>query len=483
MGPFYLEFPPGSGEGVGLLKCLCVVILMLAIFSGCQSKSVLVKPALEEEGELVVYLRPLPQESESLVFILDGISAEKEEGGSYPLSLSLKEVRGEKPQRQRFLASSDLSPGKYAGLSFKIKNAAIKGEEGLSVLLVPEQSVTIAFPFQVVKRKALLLSLALDYRKSVEGGYRFSPSFSIFVPDRPPVGLLGYAANTGSNNITVFDKKEGQVVGVIATGRGPRGIALNPRLRRAYVTLAEDDTIEVVDADAWDVVNRLRLQTGDHPRESALSRDGSTLFTVNSGSDSVSVVDTSSLVEVNRIPVGQGPQSILMDREGKRAYVFNARSSTISVIDVASRALAATITTQPGPLRGQFNRNGERLYVIHEFSPYMTMFDPSSPSVQRKIFVGTGMTAIKVDEKTDLIYVGRKPDALEILDPFSLFPVETVPVGGEISHMAIDGDENNLFLVLPDRKVLSILGLIGRKMAPEIDVGEGPCWVTLMGER
>jgi YVTN family beta-propeller protein len=465
------------------LKRLCVAILTLAIFSGCQAKSALVKPALEEEGELVVYLRPLPQEAERLAFILEGISAEKEEGGSYPLALSLKEIRGEKPQRQRFLASADLPPGKYAGLSFKVKNAAIKGEEGLSVLLVPDQPVMIAFPFQVAKRKALLLSLALDYRKSVDGRYRFSPAFSIFVPDRPPVGLLGYAANSGSNNITVFDKKEGQVVGVIATGRGPRGIALDRRSRKAYVTLAEDDAIEVVDADAWDVVNRLRLQTGDHPQEPALSRDGSTLFTANSGSDSVSVVDTASLIEVNRIPVGQGPQSILMDRDGNRAYVFNVLSSTISVIDVASRALATTITTQPGPMKGQFNRKGDRLYVIHEYSPYLTMFDPSSPSAQRKIFVGPGMTAIKVDERTDLTYIGRKPDALEILDPFSLYPVETVPVGGEISHMTIDGDENNLFLVLPGRKALSILGLISRKMVPEIDIGEGTCWVTLMGER
>ena len=465
------------------MKRLCVAILLLAIFSGCQARPGLVKPALEEEGELVVYLRPLPQEAEPLAFIMEGISAEKEEGGSYPLTLSLKQIRGEKPQRQRFLASADLPPGKYAGLSFKIRNASLKGEEGPAALLVPEQPVTIGFPFHVLRRKALLLSLALDYRKSVGGGYRFSPVFSIFVPDRPPVGLLGYAVNSGSNNITVFDKKAGQVVGVIATGREPSGIVLDQRWRKGYVTLAEDDTIEVVDAGAWDVVRRLRLQTGDHPREPALSRDGSTLFTANAGSDSVSVVDTVSLIEVNRIRVGPGPRSILMDREGKRAYVFNALSDTISVIDVVSGALAASITTLPGPLRGQFNRNGTRLYVIHENSPYIVMFDPSSPSVQRKVFVGTGMTAIKVDDRTDLTYIGRKPDAMEVLDPFSLFPVESVPVGGEISNMAIDGDESNLYLVLPDRKILSILGLIRRKMAFEIDIGEGAGWVTLMGER
>ena len=466
------------------MKRLCMAALMLAVFSGCQAQSVLVKPALEEEGELVVYLGPMPQEAERLTFLLEGISAVKKEGGgSYPLGLSLTEIRGEKPQRQRFLASGNLPPGEYAGLSFKVRNASLKGEEGANALLVPEEPVTIGFPFRVDKRKALLLSLALDYRKSAGDRYRFTPAFSIFVPDRPPVGVLGYAANSGSNNITVFDKKEGQVVGVIATGRGPRGIALGQRSRKAYVTLSEDDSIEVVDAESWHVVNRLHLQTGDHPQEPALSRDGLTLFTANSGSDTVSVVDTASLLEVNRIPVGEGPNSILMDRDGKRAYVFNARSNTVSVIDVATRALAATIITQSGPLRGQFNRAGDRLYVIHEYSPYMTMFDPLSPSVQRKVFVGTGMTAIKVDERTDLTYVGTKPDALEILDPFSLFPVGTVPAGGEISHMLIDGDENNLYLVLPGRKVLSILNLISRKKVFGIDVGEGTSWVALMGER
>ena len=247
----------GFEKGRGLLKRLCIAILILSFFLGCQAQSVLVKPALEEEGELVVYVLPLQQEAQPLAFTLEAISAVKEEGGSYPLTLSLAEMRGGGLQRQRFLASGNLPPGKYAGLSFKIKNASLMGEEGPAALLVPEEPVTIGFPFHVARRKALLLSLALDYRKSVGEGYRFSPVFSIFVPDRPPIGVLGYTANSGSNNITVFDKKAGQVVGVIATGRGPSGIALDPRSRRAYVTLAEDDTIDVVDAEAWEVISNV----------------------------------------------------------------------------------------------------------------------------------------------------------------------------------------------------------------------------------
>lgn len=465
------------------MKRLFVALFLGAFFAGCQAKSILVRPVLEEEGELLVYLQPLPQEAEPLSFTLEGISAVRKDGGAYPLSLSLADVRGEGVRRQRFLASGVLPPGEYAGLSFAIKNAFLRGEEGPAAVLFPKEPVTIGFSFRVDKRKASLLCLDLNARKSVGGGFGFSPAFSIFVPDRPPIGLLGYAANSGSNNVTVFDKKARQVVGVIATGRGPMGLALDRRTRRVYVPLAGDDTIEVIDAEAGEIINHVRLNTGDHPQEPALVPDGSLLFTANSGSDTVSVVDTASLIEVDRIPVGKGPRSVLMGRGGTRAYVFSARSNTVSVVDVASRSLAATIVTVAEPMRGEFSRNGDRLYVIHANSPYLTVIDPSSLSVRERVFVGSGMTAIRADAHTDLLYIGREPDTMEILDPFTLFPEDSIPAGGRISFMAIDGEENHLYLVLAGRKLLSIYNLVSRELTPAIDVGDGAYWVTLMGER
>ncbi len=455
----------------------------MTLFSACQAKPVLVKPVLEEEGELLVYLQPVPQSAERLTFSLESVAAEKEGGGSYPLALSLADIGGGAVKRQRFLASGVLPPGEYTGLSFKVRSASLRGEEGPTALLLPGEPVTIGFAFRVHKRKSSLLALELDYRKAVAEGYRFVPAFAVFVPDRPPIGLLGYAANFGSNNITVFDKRARQAVGVIATGRGPMGIALDQRLRKGYVALEEDDAVDVVDAEAGEVTNHLRLHPGDGPREPVLSADGSVLLTANSGSDTVSVIDTASLLELDRIPVGKGPRSVLVDRNGRRAYVFNTRSSTVSVIDIASRSLAATIDTVAEPLRGQFNRNGDRLFVIHGNSPYLTVIDPSSLSVRARAYVGTGMSAIKVDTRTDLLYIGMEPDALEVLDPVALFPVDSLPAGGRISWMTIDGDENALYLVRPDGKLLSILNLVSRELAPAIDLGDGADWVTMMGER
>jgi YVTN family beta-propeller protein len=174
----------------------------------------------------------------------------------------------------------------------------------------------------------------------------------------------------------------------------------------------------------------------------------------------------------------------LIHPNGARAFVFNTLSSSISVIDIPNRAVAATISTDPGPLRGQLNRRGDRLYVIHEWSSYLTVLDPSSLSISRRFAVKMGMTSIKVDTQTDLIYMGRAHDTVvEVYDPFSFVAVDSINTGGSITYMTIDGDENNLFLVNPDMKSLMFSSLVRKRIISEIDVGESPYWVSMMGER
>jgi DNA-binding beta-propeller fold protein YncE len=188
---------------------------------------------------------------------------------------------------------------------------------------------------------------------------------------------------------------------------------------------------------------------------------------------------------LSRIQVGNGPHSILIEPiTGRRAYVFNRLSSTITVIDIPNRGIVTTLSTDPGPLRGQFNRRGDRLYVIHELSSYLTVLNPSTLSIERRFQVRPGMHSIKVDTRTDLIYLGRKNDLfVEIYDPSSFVSVDMIRTGGTISHMTIDGEENHLYLLNEETGSVIINNLISKRAVYEIDVGESPYWVSVMGER
>lgn len=465
-----------------LSKAAVLVPLALLFLSACEAKPLSVKPPLEEDGEVYVYLQPIPQEAQRLRFFIESVSAVKTDGSEYPLNLYVKEFKWEQEPRQRLVASGVLPPGSYSGLFFKTGKAFLQGEEGESAMATPEAPVKIESPFQISKQKALLLNMNFKYAQSVKDEFSFSPVFSVFIPGKPVTGVLGFVSNPGQNNVTVFDKKGIQAVGVMATRSSPKGMALDQRARRLYTALSGDDTIQVSDVITQDVIQRVRLTVGDSPQELALTPDGRTLLCVDSGSNTVSVIDTASYMETNRISVGNGPNSILISPDGKRAYVFNMLSNSITVIDIGNKAVVTTIGTESMPLRGQFNRKGDRLYVIHQFSPYMSVIDPASLSVLNKVYLGFGVTAIKVDTQSDFIYIGRKDsDTIDIYDPFSLLPMDFMKSGQGTTYMTIDGDENNLYVV--GRDTISVLNLTSKKVLGRFDVGEDPYWVTLMGER
>lgn len=465
-----------------------LLILVFSLFlSGCQMKSALLKPVAPEapdNGEVFLYTQPFPQEADRLMFSLDAVFAVRDDGMSLPLALSLSEYKARDLKRQRLMASGLLPPGHYTGFSFKVRNASLEAEEGEANLLVPEGPVKVEFPFDVSKETSYVMWLKFNYAQSISKGVSFNPSFSVFFPERPVAGLLGYAANYDSNNITVFDKKSLHVIGVITSGRGPGGIAIEQNLRRAYVTLAVDDSVDVIDMTSGEVINNIKLSPGDSPRGPAFTPDRRLLLTANTRSDTVSVIDPSSLIELTRVPVGNGPNSVVIDPAGRRAYAFNTLSSTISVIDLASSSVVSVISTEPGPLWGQFNREGNKLYVIHEWSSYITVIDPFSLSVLSRVRAGMGVNALKLDTRTNLLYVGKKDTGLiEVYDPFSSFAVDYINGGPSASYMTIDSEENKLYLVNQETNTLTVVDIVSKKVVSIIDVGRKPNWVTIMGER
>ncbi|MBP1636493.1 MAG: beta-propeller repeat protein [Acidobacteria bacterium] len=237
-------------------------------------------------------------------------------------------------------------------------------------------------------------------------------------------------------------------------------MALDQRRRRAYVACARDDEIRAIDAATGETIEFSTVSPGDRPRELALTPDGATLVSANTGSNSISFFDAVSLTRQERVNVGSGPASVAIDAAGRRAFVFNTMSSSVSVVDIATRRVVATASTDAAPLRGRFNRRGDRLYVIHERSPYMTVLDPQQLTVVTRARLRIGVSAIEVDPVRGLVCVGGPDDpTLEFYDPNALLPLYTMRAG------------------------LIVARLSDRRVVTAIDVGDRPYWVAVMGEK
>jgi hypothetical protein len=61
--------------------------------------------------------------------------------------------------------------------------------------------------------------------------------------------------------------------------------------------------------------------------------------------------------------------------------------------------------------------------------------------------------------------------------------IDTITTGGTVAFMTIDDEENTLFALIPDRKLLQKVNLTNKKVVAELDVGQGAYSVAVMGER
>ena len=246
---------------------------------------------------------------------------------------------------------------------------------------------------------------------------------------------------------------------------------------------SKDDEIQSIDVATGSVVERTRVSPGDRPRELALTPDGSTLVSVNSGSDSISLFDALPFIRQERINVGSAPGSALVEPPGRRVFVFNTGSSSVTVVDIANRNPVATISTDASPLRGQFNARGDRLYVIHERSPYMTVVDPVQFSVATRARLRIGVSAIAVDTVRGLVCIGGVNDtAVDFYDPNALMPIYSMRTRAGAPFLKFDGEDNRL-IVSSDTRRLIVGRLADRKVVAEIDVGDSPYSVAAMGEK
>jgi YVTN family beta-propeller protein len=431
------------------------------------------------DGAVALYLQPVPPAFARFGFAVAAVVALGADGSEQALDVRLRDARAADLRGQRLLASARLPAGSYTGFTIRL---AAAGTTPGGALLLPDAPMRLDFRFTVARRQGMLVWLTLDYEP--EGGSAFRPVFSAAVPERPIPDHLGFVTSTASGTITIFDRQRAQAVALLDACAGPAGMALDQRRRRAFVACMRDDEILAIDVATGEVAERARTSPGDRPRELALTPDGRTLISVNTGSDTISFFDAGSLTVEERIPVGSGPRSIAMDPSGRRAFVFNTLSATISVVEVAARGVASTLSTDSAPLRGAFSRRGDRLYVIHERLPSLTVLDAGQLTTVARARLRSGASAIAVDAVRDLVCLGSSHDmAIECYDSNALLPLYSLRVRGGVSFMTTATEDNALYIVSPDRRALVIARLADRKVLSEVDVGEAPGWAAVMGER
>ena len=195
-------------------------------------------------------------------------------------------------------------------------------------------------------------------------------------------GKTLYVAESGANQVAVFDVGGTAVAKALPVPGTPGGLALSPDGKLLYVTeAAPQGRVHALDLAAGTVA--FSVPVGHTPGAPVLSPDGASLFVCNRFNNNVSVVDIASKAETARIPVSREPVAAAVTPDGKSLFVANLlpagtsdgdySAAVVSVIDTASRQVAVEIKLPNGcsSLRGLcISPDGAFVYVTHLLSRY-----------------------------------------------------------------------------------------------------------------
>ena len=132
-----------------------------------------------------------------------------------------------------------------------------------------------------------------------------------------------YVTNYGSNSVTPIDlasNTAGPEITVVSTpGRDRDHPGRQDRLRHQHGQ-------QLGDADRpGEQHSRREITVGKEPRGIAITPNGKTAYVANNGSNSVTPIDLASNKAGAEIPVGSDPVGIAITPDGKTAYVTNYR--------------------------------------------------------------------------------------------------------------------------------------------------------------
>ena len=255
------------------------------------------------------------------------------------------------------------------------------------------------------------------------------------------VGRWAYVANQGANTVTAIDTLNPSVSQTITVGIAPTNLVASPVRSRAdvanrlYVSNRTSGTVSVINTLTNTVIDTIpatttidAIKVGSRPESITINADGTRVYVANSGSNNVSVIDTTSMNVIKTIAVGANPRGIAFAQtvDGPRVYVVNTTAGTVSVINTATNTLVdtkpATQTIDPirvgsTPQQVAISPDGKWAYVTNYGSNSVSVIKTATNTVDgAAIPVGSTPVGVAVSADGSLLYVANGDDRVTIFD-------------------------------------------------------------------
>lgn len=230
-----------------------------------------------------------------------------------------------------------------------------------------------------------------------------------------PKAAHAYVANAGSNNISVIDLQMRREVAVIGAGEEPAALRVSPDGKSLVVANRHSDSVSIIDPitrtvraafpgcpGASDVVILpdsskafAACSAGHQVMAIALARSGDKPDTTPARPDRIE-----SLLDVGRAPV-----QLALKPDGGELFTMNSLSDSISEIVTSTDDVGGAYLIGANPVRGIVSADNALLYVGNLHSQFVTIYSIDDGKRAGDVHVGDGPAALAFSAAGHLLFV------------------------------------------------------------------------------
>jgi YVTN family beta-propeller protein len=227
-------------------------------------------------------------------------------------------------------------------------------------------------------------------------------------------GANSACPNTGS--ISAISASTLTVGNTSCVGLNPTALVQSPANGYVYVINQGDSSVTVFNPGLPGVTGTITSANGlgQNPVSGTVSLDGSWIFIVTAGDGvhpgTLDIIAAGTATVAASTPLGVGPTFSVIDPNLNRLYVANSGGNTVSVFDASSvspLALLATVSVGTDPVGITPLQDGSRFYVANAGSDDVTVVSASSFSPLTTVALPTGANPVWIasDPTASKVYV------------------------------------------------------------------------------
>ena len=251
-----------------------------------------------------------------------------------------------------------------------------------------------------------------------------------------------------ATEVVVIDTQSNAVVGTIPDTPGIHGIALAPKLNRAFTSNGRENKVGIVALDSLKTL--AKVDAGTNPDCIVYDSRENEVYAFNGRSRSATVIGAETGQVVATLPLPGKPEFAVVDPRADRIYDNLEDKSQVAVIDPSSHHVVALWPIAPGESASgmALDREHHRLFLGCD-NQLMVMMDSTTGKVVATAPIDEGVDANAYDPATGYAFASNSVGTITVAhedSPERLTVIQTIKTARGCHTMALDPSTHRIYV-------------------------------------